>query len=311
MRRLIALAASALILAILWHFADHRAILAALRSAEPLRLSAAILLLVPLTLVTAWRFKLLSRTPVSVATSLRLLLAAATLNLVLPSKIGDLTKAWVLHRRYGFTGESALTLVIFEKAIDLAALLLCGLAAMATTESELVRILAVVIGLGLLAVTVCLGPWGMLPAIVARIARFLPGRAQAQAAAFALQWQATARWFWHDAPRALATVGVSLALWCGHLVQIWLLATSLDAGVPLLPAMSAATVAILAGLLPFTVAGLGTRDAALMIMFAPWLPPAAGAALGVLASLRYLLPALAGLPFLSEYWRARRQAAAA
>jgi hypothetical protein len=69
--------------------------------------------------------------------------------------------------------------------------------------------------------------------------------------------------------------------------------------------MAFAVIAILAGLLPFTFAGVGTRDAALVVLFAPYLDAGGAALLGLCATLRYLIPAIAGLPFVSAFWQAR------
>ncbi|MEJ2040882.1 MAG: hypothetical protein P8X55_18420, partial [Desulfosarcinaceae bacterium] len=60
-------------------------------------------------------------------------------------------------------------------------------------------------------------------------------------------------------------------------------------------------LAIFAGLLPLTYAGVGTRDAALIYFLRDYLSPGAGAALGILCTMRYIVPALAGLPFLNRY----------
>mgnify|MGYP005847060875 CR=1 FL=1 len=57
-------------------------------------------------------------------------------------------------------------------------------------------------------------------------------------------------------------------------------------------------MALLAGLLPSAFAGIGTRDAALVLLFGPYMTAADAAALGVLCTLTYFLPALGGLPFI-------------
>jgi uncharacterized membrane protein YbhN (UPF0104 family) len=60
-------------------------------------------------------------------------------------------------------------------------------------------------------------------------------------------------------------------------------------------------LAILVGLLPFTFAGIGTRDAAIVFFYRSFLSAPVAAALGLLFTLRYLVPALAGLPLLGRY----------
>ena len=55
-------------------------------------------------------------------------------------------------------------------------------------------------------------------------------------------------------------------------------------------------VAIIIGLIPITLAGIGTRDAALIVLFSPWASAEMMAGAALLSHLRYFLPGLAGLP---------------
>jgi uncharacterized membrane protein YbhN (UPF0104 family) len=285
-------AVSLLLVAALWWQVDTDAILAAMRAAKPLWLIAGVLAVVPLTLGSAVRFQWLCRAAIGTALAGRLILAACTLNLFLPSKMGDLAKAWVLERRHGFERKFALSLVIFEKLLDLLALLAVGavtLIAMGPRDPVFLSG-AGLVAAGLLLLCVVLSPLA---------ARFpVPNLLRP----FAGEWHGLIRWFWSRPSRALGTIGFSVLLWAGHLAQFWLFAHALGP-VPLVPAMGAATLSILVGLLPFTMAGIGTRDLAIVFFFQQWLSPAQCAALGLLATLRYLLPAIAGLPFVSDYWR--------
>jgi hypothetical protein len=70
--------------------------------------------------------------------------------------------------------------------------------------------------------------------------------------------------------------------------------------VPLLDNMAFATLAILVGLLPFTFAGIGSRDMAIVYFYGPYLSLGGAAFLGILATLRYVIPAIAGIPFAGE-----------
>ena len=68
-----------------------------------------------------------------------------------------------------------------------------------------------------------------------------------------------------------------------------------------------ASLSIFVGLLPFTFAGIGTRDVALIFFYQPFLAAPVAAALGLFCTLRYLLPALIGLPFLGQYLATARR----
>jgi uncharacterized membrane protein YbhN (UPF0104 family) len=108
-------------------------------------------------------------------------------------------------------------------------------------------------------------------------------------------------------PFGLVTLfGLTALIWSGHLMQIVMMTRALGVTcsaacwvevVGLLP------VAIVAGLLPITFAGVGVRDAALVVLLAPLIGAPEAAALGVLFWLRYLVPGLLGAPLLPRFLR--------
>jgi len=111
-----------------------------------------------------------------------------------------------------------------------------------------------------------------------------------------------------DRGRLVAVLGASLVLWFLHIAQFAVVQAA--AGGPLQPVLVASRVpmAIFVGLLPVTFAGVGTRDAAMVYLLAPGLGESAALVLGLFATLRYVVVAVAGLPFLSrlDYARLRR-----
>jgi glycosyltransferase 2 family protein len=314
-KRLVSLAVSAAILALLWRSVDPAAIFAAARATSPQWFWGAVGVTVPLTLATAWRFAALSSGVVGAGEALRLILAASTLNMVLPSKMGDLAKAWILRRNGTMGGGRALALVLLEKLLDLWSLVAVGAIALAMTRPALPG------GDASLALALLL-LWGgaaglLLPMLAGRRAlapllmlthRF--GKLHGKLAGVVADWDDLIVWFWQRPARALVILAGSLLLWAGHMVQIWLFASAIGA-VPLSLTMAFAVIAILAGLLPFTFAGVGTRDAAMVVLFAPWLGAGGAALLGLCATLRYLIPALAGLPFVNAFWQATPKEVAA
>lgn len=308
-KRLISLAVSAVILALLWRSVDPAAILAAAQQTAPVWFWAAVALTIPLTLATAWRFAALSSGSVAAGEALRLILAASTLNMVLPSKMGDLAKAWILRRDGTMGGGRALALVVLEKLLDLWSLVAVGAIALAVTrpslpggEPSLALALLVLWGgaVGLL-LPMLAGRRALAPLLV--VSKPL-GKLHAKLAALVADWDALIGWLWQRPARALAMLTGSLLLWVGHMVQIWLFASAIGEA-PLGLTMAFAVIAILAGLLPFTFAGVGTRDAAMVVLFAPYLGAGGAALLGLCATLRYLIPAIAGLPFVGAFWQAR------
>jgi uncharacterized membrane protein YbhN (UPF0104 family) len=116
--------------------------------------------------------------------------------------------------------------------------------------------------------------------------------------------------------RRVAVVLFSCLLWLVHLTQIWMFTIALGAPMPFAASASLSAVALLAGQMPFTVAGLGARDVALVMLVAGYMAPEDAAAMAILISTRTLLPPLAALPIMRPHlaalldeargWRARR-----
>lgn len=121
-KRIIKLAAAVVLLAALYRAADWRAVGRVLASLDRGYLLAGLMLFVPQTLVSAARWKRLVAplAAISLGDALRQTLAASALNLVVPSKLGDLSKAAMLPVERTRAGG----LAILEKVADVVALAL-------------------------------------------------------------------------------------------------------------------------------------------------------------------------------------------
>jgi hypothetical protein len=305
MRRLISLLVSAAILAVIYAKVEPAAIAGAFRRSSPGWLAASLGMVVPLTLLTAHRLVRIvpPGRPLRFGESLSLTLAGSAMNMVLPSKMGDVAKGWFLTSRGHLRGGEALALVVFEKGFDMLSLLLwCALGLFfVSARSPLFWPLAAAVALGTAAGILMLLSPGASARLFALLRRVARGKLAARLDATAAGWRDVQESLL-AAPGRLAYVGsLSIFLWFLHLLQIWMFIVALGGDVPFLASLGLAPLAILAGLLPLTFAGVGTRDAALIVLYQPWLAPAAGAALGVLCTMRYLLPGIAGLPVLGRY----------
>lgn len=87
-------------------------------------------------------------------------------------------------------------------------------------------------------------------------------------------------------------VGTSLVIWLMHFIQIWFFILALGLKVPFDVNMALTPLAIFIGLLPMTLAGIGTCDAAPIYFYLPYFSAAGSTALGLLCTLRYPIPAL-------------------
>lgn len=332
MKRLLSLVISLVILAILYSKIDTARLLPIFAASDPLWMPLSLAMVVPLTLLTAWRLQqLMPRTgALGFGEANRLILVASVLNLVLPSKMGDIAKAYFMRDRGQLSGSLAFSLVVFEKACDMLSLLLwCvfGLAWLKLSESRALAsfqapvwldrfglssetfffwMIAAIVSGSLLLGLLLLGSRRFAGFFFAAAARWAPGKIGAKFAKLGGSWAEMHAYFWGSKKR-LATVALtSVFIWFLHLLQIWMFILALQTWAPFLANLALSPLAILAGLLPLTFAGVGTRDAALVVFYAPFFSAPTAAALGLLCTARYLLPALGGLPFASEYLAALR-----
>ena len=271
-------------------------------------------LVVPLTLATAWRLDLLmpAGNRLGVGESNRLILAASVLNLILPSKMGDVAKAWFMKERGHLGASQALALVVFEKACDMLSLLLwCAFGLLLYPQKDaLFWLMTLAVAGGLTAGAAMLG-WPAFSEYAFQCARRRsPPQLAAKLARLHSAWRELHVCFWAQPQRLAVVATASVGIWLLHLLQIWLFVLALRGQVPFMANLALAPLAILAGLLPLTLAGIGTRDAALLLFYQPYLPPPVAAALGVLCTLRYVLPALAGAAVVTQYLPGLRQARA-
>ncbi|MEX0711833.1 MAG: lysylphosphatidylglycerol synthase domain-containing protein [Pirellulales bacterium] len=114
-----------LLLAVLYQAADWRAVGRSLITLDAHYLAIAMLLFVPQTVVSAWRWQKLAApvARISLAASVRHVLSASALNLVLPSKLGDLGKAMMLPLDTFPKRFHAVRAAMVEKVADVGALI--------------------------------------------------------------------------------------------------------------------------------------------------------------------------------------------
>ncbi len=305
MKRLISLTVSLLILAIIYTKIDLPGLLQIFQNCHRFWMPISLGMVIPLTALTSWRLQQLSPASANLqfGEANRLILAASVLNMVLPSKMGDIAKAYFMRDRGHLSGSLALSLVVFEKACDLLSLLVwCafGLALYPQKDILFWAMTAGVIG-GLLALALLLGSRRFARLFFSIASRFAPKKIQGKIDKMRFSWGEMHEYFWQDTTQLSKIAVTSLFIWFCHLLQIWFFILALNATVPFLANLALSPLAILAGLLPLTFAGVGTRDAALILFYQPYFDAATGAALGLLCTGRYFLPALAGLPFLGQY----------
>ena len=310
MKRLISITISLIILAVIYTKIDFPGLIQVFKNCDRWWMAISLGMVVPLTLFTAWRLQQLMPTGsrLGFGEANRLILAASVLNMVLPSKMGDIAKAYFMKQRGHLDGTLSLSLVVFEKACDLLSLLLwCVFGLLLYPHKDALFwtmtggvVFGLVIGVFLLASS----KFAHLFFLVAK--KFAPKKLRSKLEKLQMSWGEMHEYFWRDKVQLLKITGTSVFIWFLHLLQIWFFILALKAWTPFLANLALSPLAILAGLLPLTFAGVGTRDAALILFYQPYFNAPTAAALGLLCTSRYLLPAIGGLPFLGQYLAAVR-----
>ncbi len=231
--------------------------------------------------------------------SLKTILASSSLNVILPSKGGDLAKGLFVQRHIDADRKTCFSAVIFERVTDVTVLVLILLNGLAVIGDDRHLLAGAWIG-GLVVLSgsvvyFVIHLWGWQDGWTGYLVRWLPKVAD---------FIETSRFFVRDIFRTgkiIPLLGLSLALWLVHVFQFYCFFAALDYQGPWVTILAYVPAAIFIGLLPITVAGVGTRDLALIVFFAPWAPTELAAGVGLLSHLRYILPGLVGCVMIQGY----------
>jgi uncharacterized protein (TIRG00374 family) len=319
---IVSILVSAGLLFTLYRSLDIGLVVQALLHSDKVWLVISVGMIVPITYLRAIRFYYVAPRGALPNTreAFRLTLVASALNVFLPAKAGDLAKGYFLARGSDTPPAVALATVVYERLCDVFALI---------TWCVIGWIVADPVVSGV--------PQALWPAL-AVLAAFCfvlcfferPGRAVPVLARKLLPHQRLRKLHdlaegWPGLQRTLGgrrrwIVGYSLILWLTHLIQIWMFTFALSAPLSFTIVTSLSAVALMAGQIPFTIAGLGARDVLLVVLLGRYMTRESAAAMGVLISTRGLLPPLMGLGFLRGYlasavedaqrWRQKTEAAA-
>jgi uncharacterized protein (TIRG00374 family) len=217
--------------------------------------------------------------------------------------MGDIAKAYFMRDKGHLSGSLSLSLVIFEKACDMLSLLLwCAFGLVFYPQKDwLFGVMTVIVIGGFITGVLLLSSRQFAQFFFAIGQAVMPKQLWTKLGVLQTSWQEMHAYFWLDPVRLLKITVTSVFIWFLHLLQIWLFILTLHSWVPFMAHLGLSPLAILIGLLPLTFAGVGTRDTALIFFYHPFLNAEVAAALGVLCTSRYFLPAVAGLPFLRQY----------
>ena len=302
MKKFVALFVSLLIMVFIFTRIDFNQFKSYLIQADPWIFMLAILFFIPQIVLGAYRWTVMirSQTHMPLGESIRLTLAANALNILLPSRVGDLSKAYFIGREGRVDLKRGMNVVFFEKYIDLASLgvvVLAGVLFSGRWDSASLAGLgysAAVLGVFPILYFADLERWTSLPF-------FKKNRILGKIGEFLRDTHDYLKEIRKNPGLLIFIVGFSVFLWFLHVLQFYVIFLAFHSQVSLFQVFRLVPLALLVGLVPLTLAGMGTRDSALILLFSPYEKAALVAGVGLFASLRYFVPGILGLPFLNQY----------
>jgi len=304
---------TAVILWVIYSGMDAHSLIAILARARWDFLAWALVLFIPQVLAASLRWRILVRGMrlLSLWEAARLLLAGKALNALAPSKLGELSKAFFLSRDAGVDPMEATVLCIQEKVfnlVGLGAVILLGLG-LTPERSSLLWTGGLAAGCMICG---CMA-WVFFPMrLLAFVLRNRGTRFRRLARGIEVL-DGVNRRLLQNPGRFTALVGLSVLVWILHILQLALFFPLLKHPIPLGPALTLLPLAVLVGMLPLTVGGMGTRDSAILALFASYADTTVLAAVALLCSVRHWTDTLMGVPFFYGYssgkWNVRTASA--
>ncbi|MBI4971387.1 MAG: flippase-like domain-containing protein [Candidatus Omnitrophica bacterium] len=306
-KRVIALILTVLVVFVLIKLINIQAFLEALSHPRWPDLIAALLFFIPLVGITAFRWQILVHKSChcSLWESVKLQLASNTLNLILPSKLGDLSKGYFLRNTGKVDLSRGMNIVIFEKLIDLSSLgivYLTGLCFHGYFAKADYICLGLIVFFIVATAAIYFIPLRIIPGYTALLA-WLEGRGKllSKIGYFLEDGQKLIFAIRENNLQIISIVALSILLWFLHMTQVYFFFHTVGALPNLMTVFHWAPMAILVGLIPVTISGIGIRDGSFMFLFRSYGSQAVLFAASVLITLRYIIPGVLGLFFINQY----------
>ena len=226
---------------------------------------------------------------------------ANCLNLFLPSKLGDLSKTLIFKKEYDLPNSQGVPIVISEKIFDLLSIFIIFLIASSINPlpnhvPSIILPLFFSLFIATLLFATTIKP---LKRIWENLSRFLPKSAADKAASIFEFWLSYQALLINHKLKVIKVTLLSILFSMCHLVQFWFFLSALNEWIPIFDHFQLSIIAVLSALIPLSVSGIGIRDMAIVQLYTPLIPYYSAATLGLLITIRNIIYASIGLPFVS------------
>lgn len=305
MRKFIPFFMTLIIFALLLYTIDFKQVTYHIINIDLFYLLVAILLYIPLFFIYGSRWKLLisKNYNISLGKSIKVLLAGAPLNLLTPLKLGDFARAYILKKEGKLPLKKGVSGVLLEKLLDLNFLCffsIMGVILLNVFNNITFFVLLVSFSILLTSLLFCIIDFSKIKILKILISKIIKNNEIKKGFAEIPIYFSEIK---NDKKLFFNLLISSLFIWFINLLQIYFLFLSVGYLGSIELIFSFVPIAILIGLLPITIGGLGTTQAALVVLFTGFASPALVLSAGILISLRYYFLALLGLPWLKDIFK--------
>ena len=295
---IIALTISLTILFVLYYKIDFSTLPEIMKSVRYVYLALILLITIINYLLISLRWQMMvgGYCKISYLESLSAVISASSLDIIVPSKLGSFAKAYFLKKSKPIETNSTISLVIYEKLLDLSSLSLFFIITTVINRtfnsliiSTLIVALSVLLIFSLLHIV---NLFNYYP--IKGLRKIKPLNKMIGCLEIIYTFNKNPNLTLTDLVKIYAT---TLLLWLMNATQIIFIFYLIGLDIPGLIIIMHMFCAIFIGLLPISIAGLGTRDLTIVYLFQGLMSYNQAVLIGGITSIiRYFIPALIGIP---------------
>jgi glycosyltransferase 2 family protein len=258
-------------------------------TADPLAISLSLLIMAILAGISGKRWQIIldaMNYNMSYKSCLTTIMASVPFSIITPAKAGDAIRAYFLKDKIPMT--RTIGGVLSERLIDLSVLLIFVIISLVFYRSVDILFLLLLVFVGGIVFIIIISQSDSFPLKES-------WREKIQNLLLSLKSLVkTPKDF-------IRIIFLSILFWLLTIIQVSLFFTAVGIDVPFLFIMGNIPIAILIGMIPVSLGGMGTRDAAIILLFSSYALPDQLLSVGILFSLiRYWIPGLIGLLFINH-----------
>jgi len=246
--------------------------------------------------IARWRKLVEEKYPLSFTQATKIYFYGEGINLMLPSKIGDLSKAFFLNNFKICPLSFANGTVVYEKILDLLSIIIIFLFSWLVVNNSIFDsdkyIFAIIIFI-VFSILIVFN----LHFFSIRIKELIPNRYKNFSNAFTdfLEYFKLLKYNYRS---VMIFLIFSIIFWSGHMFQIYLFMIAANISITYTQVLFYMPIVIIISLVPITIAGFGSREVSLLYLLKDITDPENIILASLMISLRYFLPGIIGFSLL-------------